>query len=102
MRRLGPQDPLSWVRDTREKSPPPRERGPEHQGLNRALPAERRTFKIQSEGENPIEVTVVVKGEKEDRIICVKVAEEGRKATKIEVRNSDPQKESPNQEAVAS
>lgn len=93
MRRLGPQDPLSWIRDTREKSPDTNEKAQEHQGIKKALPTERKTFKIQSEGETPVEVTVVIKGEEEDRTICVKVAEEGRQATKIEVRTSDRQRE---------
>ena len=97
MRRLGPQDPLSWIRDTRDKSQDISEREQEqeqeHQGIKKTLPTERKTFKIQSEGETPVEVTVVIKGEEDDRTICVKVAEEGKQATKIEVRTSDRQKE---------
>jgi len=93
MRRLGPQDPLSWIKDTSEKSANTGEKTQEHQGIRKVFPAERRTFIIQSEGETPVEVTVIIKGEEEDRTICVKVSEEGRQTTKIEVKSSGRQKE---------
>lgn len=95
MKRLGPQDPLSWIRDTREKAPEPQE-------VKKTGPTERKTFRIQSEGETPLEITVVIKGEQEDRTICVKVAEEGKKATKIEVRTCERQYENPHPDLKAS
>ena len=81
MKRLGPQDPLSWIRDTREKaqeSPEPR----------KPLLQEKR-YRIQSDDEVPVEITVIVKGEGTDRTICVRVSEEGKKPTTIEVSASN-------------
>lgn len=95
MKRLGPQDPLSWIRDTRDKVS-------ELQDVKKTAPVERKIFRIQSEGETPIEITVVIKGEQEDRTICIKVAEEGKKATKIEVKTCERQNESPHPDLKAS
>jgi hypothetical protein len=93
MKRLGPQDPLSWIKDTSEKSTNSGEKTQELQGIRRISPGEKRTFRIQSEGETPVEVTVIIKGEGEDRTVCVKVAEQGRQKTKVEVNTSDKLKE---------
>lgn len=93
MRRLGPQDPLSWIKDTSEKSTNTGEKTQELHRIRKVFPGEKKTFKIQSEGETPVEVTVIIKGEEEDRAICVKVAEQGRQTTKIEVKTSDRVKE---------
>lgn len=95
MKRLGPQDPLSWIRDTRDKVS-------ELPEVKKTAAVERKIFRIQSEGETPLEITVVIKGEQEDRTICVKVAEEGKKATKIEVRTCERQYENPHPDLKAS
>lgn len=94
MKRLGPQDPLSWIRDTREEIPEPHEQ--------RTVSSERKSFRIQSEGDPPVEITVTIKDEQQDRTICVKITEEGKKPTKIEVKSSGRHKDSPHVNIEAS
>jgi len=65
-KRLGPQDPLSWIRDTRGKKLV-------HYNMKMARPGEVRRSKIQIGEGSPMEVTVVIKGQKADRNISVEV-----------------------------
>lgn len=87
MKRLGPQDPLSWIKDTRRSIPQ------KSQYQKRSL-SEKKTFRIHTEDENPLEITVEIKGNSENRTVCVKVAEEGKKTAKIEFKSSDKSSES--------
>jgi len=65
-KRLGPQDPLSWIRDTRGEKLV-------HYDMRVATPVEVRRSKIQVGEGSPMEVTVVIKGQKADRNISVEV-----------------------------
>jgi hypothetical protein len=52
-RRLGPQDPLSWIRDTREERPVVRE----------SVPTETKREIVHTDKSIPMEVKVTLKGQ---------------------------------------
>ena len=82
-RRLGNQDPFSWVRDTREVTsmpvPPPRKIAVAKYA--KPVPSEKSV--LQTKNGKPVEVMVAIKERKGERIISVEISEEGKQPTKI-------------------
>ncbi len=84
MKRLGPQNPLSWIKDTREN--PARQRG-----VVNPVSSHRQTYRFQSDGESPVEVIVVINGDRKDRNVSIEVAEEGKRTMNIAFKTSNGQ-----------
>lgn len=82
-RRLGNQDPFSWVRDTREVTniplSPPRKIA--ETKYTQAYAPEKSV--IQSKNGKPVEVMVAIKEKNGERIISVKIIEEGKQPAVI-------------------
>ena len=61
-RRLGPQDPLSWIRDTREERP----ENPEYSQrpvVRETIPTETKREIVHTDKSIPMEVKVTLKGQ---------------------------------------
>ena len=82
-RRLGNQDPFSWVRDTREVTSlpisPPRKIADTKYA--KPLPVEKSV--INTKNGKPVEVMVAIKEWNGERIISVEITEEGKQPAKI-------------------
>lgn len=61
-RRLGPQDPLGWIRDTREESRHDHE-GPRHSVAREISPMETKREIVHTDKSIPMEVKVTLKGQ---------------------------------------
>lgn len=85
MKRLGPQNPLSWIKDSRESPVRHSKPGP----LERPVSAEKQTYRFQSDGVSPVEVIVIMNGNRADRQVRIEVTEEGKKAMKVEFKTSN-------------
>jgi hypothetical protein len=60
-RRLGPQDPLGWIRDTREDRKEDHE-GPRHSVVRETVPMETKREIVHTDKSIPMEVKVTLKG----------------------------------------
>lgn len=61
-RRLGPQDPLGWIRDTREGEPENHE-PPQHPAVRESVPVETKREIVHTDKSIPMEVKVTLKGQ---------------------------------------
>lgn len=86
-KRLGPQNPLSWIKDSRE-SPA---KSSEPAKIVRSVSSGNQTFRFQSNGVSPVEVIVVMNGDRVDHRVKIEVAQEGQKAMNIEFKTSNGQ-----------
>ena len=86
-KRLGPQNPLSWIKDSRES--PVKTSDPAK--VVRSVSSGKKTFRFQSDGVSPVEVTVVMSGDRVDHRVKIEVAQEGQKAMNIEFKTSNGQ-----------
>jgi hypothetical protein len=65
-RRLGPQDPLGWIRDTREERSEGRE-DPRQPVVRETVPMETKREIIHTDKSIPLEVKVTLKGQPTDQ-----------------------------------
>ena len=86
-KRLGPQNPLSWIKDSRESPASPSKPAK----VVRPVSPEKQTFRFQSDGVSPVEVIVVMDGDRADHRVKIEVAQEGQKAMNIEFKSSNGQ-----------
>lgn len=86
-KRLGPQNPLSWIKDSRE-SPAQHSKS---EKVERSVSSVKQTYRFQSEGEYPVEVIVVMNGDRVDHQVRIEVAQEGKKAMNVEFKTSNGQ-----------
>ncbi len=88
-KRLGPQNPLSWIKDSRESLAEPSQPAK----VVRSVSAEKQTFRFQSDGVSPVEVVVVMTGDRVDHRVKIEVVQEGQKAMNIEFKTSNGQED---------
>ena len=88
-KRLGPQNPLNWIKDSRESPVKSSELGK----VVRSISSDKRTFRFQSDGASPVEVVVIMNGDRVDHRVKIEVAQEGRKAMNIEFKTSNGQED---------
>ncbi len=86
-KRLGPQNPLSWIKDSRESPAKPSQ----PTKVVKSVSSEKQTFRFQSDGVSPVEVVVVMNGDRVDHLVKIEVVQEGRKAMNIEFKTSNGQ-----------
>lgn len=84
-KRLGPQNPLSWIKDSRESPVKHAKPG----SIERYFPSEKQTYRFQSDGEAPVEVMVVMNRGQSDCQVKIEVAQKGKKAMKVEFETSN-------------
>jgi hypothetical protein len=87
-KRLGPQNPLNWIRDSRESPAQPSKPGE----VERSISYKKQTYRFQSDGESPVEVIVVMNGDRAGHQVRIEVAQEGKKAMNVEFKTSNDQK----------
>lgn len=80
-RRLGPQDPLSWIRDTRQ------ERTPDEAERNYLSVSPRNQPNLLSRVDKmPADITIVIKGEGRERVAAVEVTMDKKGVSKIQIK----------------
>lgn len=84
-KRLGPQDPLSWIKDTRGQIS-------KYASLRTSTPQRSRSSRILGEEESSPDIRVVIKGNEGERIVSVEITVDNKGTTKIEVKKKVDQK----------
>ena len=83
-KRLGPQDPLSWIRNTRQ------ERTPDDSERNYLSVGHRDQAHLLSRvDKRPTDITVVIKGEGRERVVAVEVTVDKKGVSKIQIKTGE-------------
>ena len=83
-KRLGPQDPLSWIRDTREE----KVRDESHRNYLSIGPRDDLSL-FAKENKHQRDITIVIKGEGRERVLAVEVTIDKKGVSKIQIKTRE-------------
>jgi len=83
-KRLGPQNPLSWIRDTRQERTT---EVPERDYLS--VGHRNQPHLLSRVDKAPTDITIIIKGEGRERIVAVEVTMDKKGVSKIQIKTGE-------------
>jgi len=90
-KRLGPQDPLSWIKDTRQERTPDE---PERNYLS--IGHRNQPSLLSGVDKTPTDITIVIKGEGREKVVAVEVTLDKKGVSKIQIKTGERHQEEKN------